>query len=148
MEFEKALKCFDGIPFFKGFSKEERRFLASLDCSLCHFAHGEFVIRRGETDRTLFILLEGSVSITYDRPSEITITQLRRGAIFGEVSLISKRNRTTNVVADGNISVLKMDGEMISRLNPHLVNKIKDKVIDLLVQRLDLMNERFVEKFG
>jgi hypothetical protein len=39
-----------------------------------------------------------------------------------------------------------MDGEMISRPNPRLVNKVKDTVIDLLAQRLDDMNRRFVQK--
>jgi len=60
--------------------------------------------------------------------------------------LISKRSRTTNIVAKGEIVVLKMDGEMISRPNPRLVNKVKDTVIDLLAQRLDDMNRRFVQK--
>ncbi|MDP6478297.1 MAG: hypothetical protein QF502_10395 [Nitrospinaceae bacterium] len=60
--------------------------------------------------------------------------------------LISKRSRTTNIVAKGEIVVLKMDGEMISRPNLRLVNKVKDTVIDLLAQRLDDMNRRFVQK--
>jgi len=49
----------------------------------------------------------------------------------------SKRSRTTNIVAKGEVVVLKMDGEMISRPNLRLVNKVKDTVIDLLAQRLD-----------
>ena len=60
--------------------------------------------------------------------------------------LISKRSRTTNIVAKGEVVVLKMDGEMISRPNLRLVNKVKDTVIDLLAQRLDDMNRRFVQK--
>ncbi|HJL73110.1 MAG TPA: hypothetical protein QGI40_04545 [Nitrospinaceae bacterium] len=51
--------------------------------------------------------------------------------------LFSKRSRTTNIVAKGEVVVLKMDGEMISRPNLRLVNKVKDTVIDLLAQRLD-----------
>ncbi len=49
----------------------------------------------------------------------------------------SKRSRTTNIVAKGEVVVLKMDEEMISRPNLRLVNKVKDTVIDLLAQRLD-----------
>ncbi len=51
--------------------------------------------------------------------------------------LFPKRSRTTNIVAKGEVVVLKMDGEMISRPNLRLVNKVKDTVIDLLAQRLD-----------
>lgn len=60
--------------------------------------------------------------------------------------LISKRSRTTNIVAKGEVVVLKMDGEMISRPNLRLVNQVKDTVIDLLAQRLDDMNRRFIQK--
>ncbi|KMP11382.1 hypothetical protein UR09_03525 [Candidatus Nitromaritima sp. SCGC AAA799-A02] len=148
MEFEKALNCFNQVPFFKNFTKEERRFLASLDCNLIIFSPGESIIRQGETDRSLYILLEGSVAVTLDKSPETTITYLKPGSIFGEVSLISKRKRSTNVVSSGSSSVLKMDGEMINRLNPGLVSKVKDQVIDLLIQRLDAMNERFVDKLG
>ncbi len=144
MEFEKALQLFEEIPFFKDFNREEKRFLASLNCSLIRCKPGEVILRQGEIDRSLFILLQGNVRVTKDHMPEMVLSTLKPGAVFGEISLVARYPRTTNVVADGDVGALKMDGEMIERLNPLLLNKIKNQLIEVLVRRLDEMNDQLM----
>ncbi|MFQ5450627.1 MAG: Crp/Fnr family transcriptional regulator [Nitrospinaceae bacterium] len=142
MEFEKALELFANIPFFDEFNLEEKRFLASLDCNLITCKDGETIIGEGELDLSLFILLQGSVRVTREKSPGAVLSKLQPGAVFGEISLIRKKPRTTSALAEGNTVVLKMDGEMIERLNPLLLNKIKNQLIELLVKRLDEMNDQ------
>jgi len=144
LEFEKALKLFDDIAFFSSFSKEERRFLASLDCNLIACRDKEILVKEGEQDLSLFILLEGRVSVGKQKFPGVVLSVLDPGAVFGEISMVRRRPRTTTIAADGETVVLRMDAEMIERLNPLLVNKIKNQLIELLMQRLDEMNDKLI----
>jgi len=144
VEFEKVLKCFEAIPFFEGFTREERRFLASLDCNRLSFTDGEAIIREGDLARSVYILVEGRARVTRNKPPEVTLSRLDTGAVFGEIALLGKRPRTTSVAADGPATVLMMDGETIERLNPVLLNKFKNKLIELLANRLDALNEQLM----
>ncbi len=145
MEFEKALDLFDDVPFFQGFSKEEKRFLASLDCNLITCRDGEILTKEGELEQSLFILLKGNVGVTKQKLPGVSLTTLTPGAVFGEISVVRKQPRTTSIVAEGEAIVLRMEAEMIERLNPLLLNKIKNRLIEVLVKRLDEMNEKLMQ---
>ena len=40
---------------------------------------------------------------------------------------------------------MKMGGKMLEPLNPRLLNKIKNRIIELLLKRLDDMNEQLLK---
>jgi CRP-like cAMP-binding protein len=68
-------------------------------------------IQEGSTDkRHFFIALRGVVNIIRNT-SEIKIAKLKGGAIFGEISYISKRSRTTNAIAGTNVVALKIESK-------------------------------------
>jgi len=142
LEFEKALKLFEGIEFFRRLNLEEKKFLATLDCSRVVYPKSRTIITQGQIDSALYVLLEGSVKVIREPHPKVQLAVLAPGAVFGEVSFLEKRPRTTSVIALEESTVLKMDGQMIQRLNPLLLNKIKDQLIDLLISRLDAMNAR------
>jgi serine/threonine-protein kinase len=142
LEFEKALALIKEISFFNKLNLEEKKFLATLDCNRLTFPKSRTIITQGQVESSLFILLEGSLKVVREPHSKVTLAVLKPGDVFGEVSFIEHRPRTTSVIALEESTVLKMDGQMIQRLNPALLNKIKDQLIDLLLQRLDAMNKR------
>ena len=63
------------------------------------------------------------------------------GAIFGEISYISKRSRTTSAIAGGDVIALKIDSKKIDALNSAVSTKLKNKFIVVLVDRLEAMNK-------
>jgi CRP-like cAMP-binding protein len=69
------------------------------------------------------------------------IDKLIGGAIFGEISYISKRRRTTSVIAGGDVIALKIESKKIDALNPAVSTKLKNKFIEVLVDRLETMNK-------
>jgi CRP-like cAMP-binding protein len=144
MEFEKTIEVINRLDFFRDFNSEEKRFFATLNSQHVTFEKHSTIIRQGEIDSSLFILLFGKVKVVREPQSKTTLAELEPGAIFGEVSFLKKKPRTTSVIAMEKVVVLKMDGEMIERLNPILLNKFKNQLIELLLGRLDKMNERFL----
>ena len=99
------------------------------------------IIQEGSTDeRHFFILLRGLVNIVKNT-SEVTIAKLKGGAIFGEISYISKRSRTTSAIAVVDVIALKIDSKKIDELDPAVSTKLKNKFIEVLVDRLEAMNK-------
>ena len=64
------------------------------------YAAGDFVIEQGESGRDLFVLLEGSVSVTLSMGSAgAEVATLGAGALIGEVALLRDGLRSASAVA-------------------------------------------------
>ena len=128
--------------FFDGFTQDEKRFFSTLESQIYKYFPGNVIIKEGETDYSFFVLLKGVVAIFKNNPKEVTITKLKAGAIFGEIAYVAKRKRTTSVIADGDVIALKIDTKNIDTLKPDISTKLKDNLIEILVRRLETMNEQ------
>jgi CRP-like cAMP-binding protein len=132
----------DVTDLFKYFTDGEKKAFCEMDHSLVEFKNGDLIIEEGETTKSLYILLEGSVLITKKRDeATIRLAKLKSGAVFGEMSFFSKKPRGTNVLAHENVLVLKLSETFFESLDPVLQNKIKDYFIEILIIRLDQMND-------
>ena len=142
MNEEQAFELIDQLSFFAGFTEEEKRFLSTLESQIYKYFPADVIIKEGETDYSFFVLLKGVVAIVKNNPKEVTITKLKAGAIFGEIAYVAKRKRTTSVIADGDVIALKIDTKNIDTLKPDIPTKLKDNLIEILVRRLETMNEQ------
>ena len=142
MDDEQAFELIDKLSFFDGFTQDEKRFLSTLESQIYKYFPANVIIKEGETDYSFFILLKGVVAIVKNNPKEVTITKLKAGAIFGEIAYVAKRKRTTSVIADGDVIALKIDTKNIDTLKPDISTKLKDNLIEILVRRLETMNEQ------
>ena len=142
MDDEQAFKLIDKHSFFDGFTQDEKRFLSTLESQIYKYFPANVIIKEGETDYSFFVLLKGVVAIVKNNPKEVTIAKLKAGAIFGEIAYVAKRKRTTSVIADGDVIALKIDTKNIDTLKPDIPTKLKDNLIEILVRRLETMNEQ------
>ena len=142
MDDEQAFELIDKHSFFDGFTQDEKRFLSTLESQIYKYFPANVIIKEGETDYSIFELLKGVVAIVKNNPKEVTITKLKAGAIFGEIAYVAKRKRTTSVIADGDVIALKIDTKNIDTLKPDIPTKLKDNLIEILVRRLETMNEQ------
>ena len=140
MREQEIMKLMKGIPFFKPFSAGEKKTIANLDSHIIEYKKGNHVIRQGEKDSTIFILLKGALAITKNEVPDAELNTLKAGAMFGEVPLITGKPRSTNVIAKNKVLVLKMNGYLLKTLDPAILNKFKDHLIKVLIKRLDEMN--------
>ena len=128
------------IDMFRQFTENEKQFFSNLDHSILAFKEGDFIIKEGERNISLFVLIKGAAKIT-KTGNDSPLATLQPGAIFGEMSFLTRKPRYSNVVADGDVIVIKMDGEFFRKVKPEIKDKIKDYLIELLISRLDAMNE-------
>lgn len=150
MEYIKAeqfLKLTDNIDFFKEFTREEKSEMATLYCNVLMYRAGNYIIKQGEIDQSLFVLLSGSARVTKrmssdtDGSTETLLAKLKSGDLFGEISLMTSRPRATNVVAEGDVIALKFEGKMLDKRNPAIANKVRIRLIEILVKRLEDANK-------
>ncbi len=139
-ERDETLRWIQEISFFDGFSPEEIQRISDFKNHILSYKQGQIIVRQNDTDLSLFILLQGSAVITKNEKPQRVLASLTVGSVFGEVSFINPRPRTTSVVAVTKSMVLKIDSEMFETLTPTAQGKIKDRIINMLINRLDGIN--------
>ncbi|MBF0164993.1 MAG: cyclic nucleotide-binding domain-containing protein [Magnetococcales bacterium] len=134
-------RLLDNIPFFWSFTDEEKDRLLGLDCYFETYEAGEYLIREDAEDNSLFIILKGTAIVTKKSHPDRVITYLEPGTVFGEISFLTQRPRTTNVIANEKMICFTITSETMHDLDSQMQHKIKDQLIEILVQRLDQMNQ-------
>ena len=114
--------------------------MAWIDSHIAEYKKGEHIIRQGQNDSTIFVLLNDNLAITKDEVLDAELNTLNLGAIFGEVALITGKSRSTNVIGKKKVVVLKMYSYLLKTLDPAILNKFKDHILKILIGRLDEMN--------
>ena len=145
MGHENILSVMSQIPFFDVFTREEKEIISADEDYILGFKDKEHLIRQGETDFSVFIILQGKAIVTKNESPHSVISALESGAICGELSLLGQRPRSTNVIASGTVLALKLDGILLETLDPAIQNKLKDQLIQVLIQRIDLMNQSVIK---
>ena len=96
MKEKEVLALMDDILFFKRFTASEKEALAR-ESHINHFKKGDYFIRQGDKDLTIFILLKGELSITKDEAPKTELNVLKAVAFFGELPLITGQRWSTNI---------------------------------------------------
>ncbi len=134
----------DRIRFFKSFSEEEKVRLSAIKNIFLRYQPGEPVISEGEIEQALYIILQGNVIVNKKGLEGLIISCLGPGSVFGEISLIQEQPRSTNVIAEGPVVVMKMEKKTIATLDPELQKKFNEQLIRVLVERLEEMNQKYI----
>ena len=130
------------MPPFKNFSDKEKKAFARMNLPVRKFKKGDVIIKEGDLSTNLYLLIQGGCLITKSQDgAHIRLSKLGPGEIFGEMSWVSGKPRQSNVIANESVLVMKMDDGFFNALSPELSNKIKDYLIELLIRRLDRMND-------
>ncbi len=134
------------VPLFKHFTDEEIQSFSELNLPIEHYEKDDHLITEGDLSTTLFILIKGGCVITKKQDgANIRLSKLSPGELFGEMSWVSGKPRQSNVVAKEDVTVITMDCDFFDSISPEISNKIKDYMIELLIQRLDHMNEAIMK---
>ena len=130
------------MPVFNEFSEKELRGFSDMDHAIVKYNRGDNIIKEGDESTMLYLLLKGSVMIVKKVDGHtIRLAKLKPGEIFGEMSFFSKKRRRSDVVAGNDVLVLRMDEDFFRKVKPGIRDKVKNYFIELLVTRLDAMNE-------
>ncbi len=129
------------LDIFLDFSAEELRTIEALLVN-DRFARGEMLISEGDTDRDLYILTRGSVSVKMklsNSPTEKRLFTFTAGVVFGEMALLDGKPRSADVQAEEDSEVFRLSFDNFQALlatQPQIAAKLLKNIALVLSDRL------------
>jgi len=118
-------------PLFSSFSEDE--LLALIDgLRLLSFEPGDVIVAEGDPGDSLFVLTTGLVKAFIRRPeggAPRLVRRLSEGEFFGEISILSGKQRTATVTAATHCELLELDRPTLDRItesHPNVLQILED----------------------
>jgi CRP/FNR family transcriptional regulator, cyclic AMP receptor protein len=133
------------VVIFKALDAGELARVSEL-CREQKFESGEFIFREGEAGNRLYLIVEGEVRISRKIPGsgEEALAVLKPGAIFGEMAVFDRSERSTDAISNGGtrcITIARADFELLLDFNRDIAYKVLWAVVRLLSTRLRSTND-------
>ena len=133
------------VAIFKDLDEDELAEVAEK-CKDEKFKPGEYIFREGEAGNRLYLIVEGEVRISRDVPGsgEEALAVLTPGALFGEMSVFDRSERSTHAISHGGCTLLTItrpDFEMLLDFNREIAYKVLWACVRLLSGRLRQTND-------
>jgi diguanylate cyclase (GGDEF)-like protein len=100
------------IPLFRYVTPESVDSLLER-CRIVDMAKNDILMRQGEQNSNLYIVLSGEMGVRFDSPDSDPIAVLGRGETIGEMSLIDQKGTSAYVIASTDSRLLVIDEESI-----------------------------------
>ncbi len=138
-------------PIFAKMTPDHLRAIAER-LVLQHVPAGEPVYRRGEAGDALYLVDAGEVEIAAENPAGVVeeLDRVQPGGFFGEMSLLTGRNRTDNAIAtrDTNLWVLyKADLDELVGMDPNIGAILNQVVAARLAAQDESIDEQRYRRF-
>ena len=124
-----------------GFSEAEIRILEA-DLQFETYHKGDVIIRQGDHDRDLFLLISGIVSAKLHvkgKGHERRLSSINSGVCFGEIAMLDNKPRSVNVVADEDVKLYRlpyMNFQGLQKKEPAIANKLIMNIALILSERM------------
>ena len=110
------------------------------------FVSGEYVFREGESGNRLYLIVEGEVRISRTIPGsgEEALAVLKKGAMFGEMAVFDRSERSTDAISNGGtkcLTISRSDFELLLDFNRDLAYKVLWACVRMLSGRLRSTND-------
>ena len=133
------------IPIFQDLAPDELGRISEL-CEERRYESGAYVFHEGEPGNRLFVIAEGEVRISRQIPGagEEALAVLKPGALFGEMAVFDKSERSTDAIAHTALTLFTIsrpEFEMLLEFNRELGIKVLWAVIRMLSGRLRSTND-------
>ena len=138
------------VSFFDGFShKEKGKLNEQVEMFKKYEKKGLTIFSEGAKGESMYVVLEGVIGITrlafkHDKEKRVTLAKLKKGSVFGEISLLSNQNRTTGAITDSSlVIVMVIDKKTLESFDLGIQKLFHTQMISTLIRRLDDMNEKY-----
>ena len=134
-----------GVAIFKDLDDDEIQQVAEV-CKPEDFVSGEYIFREGESGNRLYLVVEGEVRISRNVPGsgEEALAVLKTGALFGEMAVFDRSERSTDAISNGGtktLTISRPDFEILLDFNRELAYKVLWACVRLLSARLRSTND-------
>jgi CRP-like cAMP-binding protein len=134
-----------GVAIFQDLDEGELARVSEV-CRTQEFVSGEYVFKEGEPGNRLYLVVEGEVRISRMIPGsgEEALAILKKGALFGEMAVFDRSERSTDAISNGGcklLSISRSDFELLLDFNRELAYKVLWSCTRLLSSRLRATND-------
>jgi CRP-like cAMP-binding protein len=134
-----------GVAIFQDLDEDELARVAEV-CRFKEFVSGEYIFKEGEAGNRLYLIVEGDVRISRIVPGsgEEALAVLKPGALFGEMSVFDRSERSTDAISNGGTKVLtisRTDFELLLDFDRDIAYKVLWSCTRLLSGRLRATND-------
>jgi CRP-like cAMP-binding protein len=112
-------------------------------CEVKRFADGETIVKAGDRDRSLWVVLGGDLEVQV--PGKGGVSSVGAGTVFGEVAFFDAAPRSADIVARGSVELLVLSFEAFQQLaaaEPELALTLLMDLGRFLAQRLRAADQR------
>ena len=148
METDAIKKFILQIPFFKAFTDHELTKLVGREKLFKDSKKGGYIFKEGDPGSSLFVLLFGEIDLVKEGEGgkESIILQLKTGAVFGEVAMLTGNKRNVAArAASTKVVVMEFTRQLIDKMIPSVQNKFQKQLLLILAKNLDTMNMRYAK---
>jgi CRP-like cAMP-binding protein len=133
------------VAIFRELDPDEIALIADV-CKEEKFVSGEYIFREGEHGNRLYLIVDGEVRISRDVPGsgEEALAILKPGALFGEMAVFDRTERSTHAISNGGttaLTITRPDFEMLLDFNREIAYKVLWSCVRLLSSRLRQTND-------
>jgi len=137
------------MSFFTDLNDEELRAISKI-IKKKNYKIGEAVFKENEDGTSMYIIRKGEVKACKAAPDGelMTLTLMKDGDMFGEMSFLDGRPRSATIISISNTEVLCMEKDDFEKLmdsHPRMIYKILKNIIFTIHTLVREMNTRYVE---
>jgi CRP-like cAMP-binding protein len=142
-------KLLRDVPFFSDLNDGELEKISNI-IRKKNFKVGETIFKESEDGQSLYIIRKGEVKACKTAPDGelFTLTIMKDGDIFGEMSFLDGRPRSATIVAVSDIETYvmeKSDFEGLVDGNPRIIYKLLKNIVFTIHSIVRGMNSRYIE---
>ena len=148
METDAIKKFILQIPFFKAFNDNELTKLVGREKVFKDCKKGGYIFKEGDPGSAIFVLLFGEIDLVKkgEGGKESIILQLKSGALFGEVAMLTGNKRNLDARASSaKAVVMEFNRALIDKMIPSVQNKFQKQLLLIIAGNLDKMNMRYAK---
>jgi CRP-like cAMP-binding protein len=131
------------LPVFRALSRTERQSVAEITDRV-EFSPGEVLIREGDRDPALWIIVEGRLNVSKETGhTDESLTRLQDGDVFGELGLLDGQPASARITATSPGTALKIQQGKLARFRDiHTLTyyRILREVVLMTMNRIRRMN--------
>ncbi|MDM8526519.1 cyclic nucleotide-binding domain-containing protein, partial [Desulfococcaceae bacterium HSG8] len=132
------------FPIFEGIEENDIKSLVSF-LKLDKFFKGDFILKKGDPAKNLFIIVSGRVNVLND--DRISIASMGKGEVFGEMSLLTGVPVGATIKVVESSAILRITREAFGKIL-HRFPCFQMNFTRLLVQRMAEINLARSEEFS
>ncbi|HON56134.1 MAG TPA: cyclic nucleotide-binding domain-containing protein [bacterium] len=146
---KEDVKKLKNCVLFSNFSLENIGYFLE-DALVLSYNEGEYIFREKEKSDSMYIIIEGKVKISnIAQDKEVIFTYLKNGDFFGEIAMLTKQQRTSDVSTVEPSELVMLTSENFEKMRikyPDLLSDLYKQMLLIVCNRLKITDQKVLIK--